>query len=158
MSDTTQETEQGKLTGRHVLLMFLGFFGTVIAVNLYMAWMAVGTFPGLEAKNGFMESQTFDERRAAQEALGWDVAARMEDGVLAIAFTDDAGAPVEVAGMEAVVGRATSTEADRTPPFTYRRGTFRTPMELDRGNWVIRLTARAPDGTLFERRLALRVD
>jgi hypothetical protein len=31
-------------------------------------------------------------------------------------------------------------------------------MELDRGNWVIRLTAHAPDGTLFERRLALRVD
>ncbi len=158
MSETTRETEQGGLTGRHVFLIFIGFFGTIISVNLFMAYMAVGTFPGLEARNGFAESQTFEARRDAQEALGWQVGATLADGVLAIAFTDAAGAPVDVAGLEAVVGRATSVSEDRTPDFTYRSGTFRTPMTLAPGNWNIRLTARAPDGTAFERRVPLRVD
>lgn len=33
-------------TGRHVLIITLAGFGTIIAVNLLMAFMAVGTFPG----------------------------------------------------------------------------------------------------------------
>jgi nitrogen fixation protein FixH len=157
MTHHDQGEERGKLTGRHVLFIFLAFFGTIFAVNGFMAFQAVGTFPGLEAKNGFVESQSFEARRSAQEALGWEVGATLEDGVLAIAFTDEAGAPVEVAGMEAVVGRATHVEQDRMPEFTYRLGTFRTPMELEPGNWNIRLTAHAPDGTPFERRIVLRV-
>jgi nitrogen fixation protein FixH len=157
MSDMTDRGEKGGLTGRHVALIFAGFFGTIFAVNGFMAWMAVGTFPGLEAKNGFMESQTFDERRAAQEALGWNVTATLDDGELAIAFTDDGGAPVDVAAMQAVVGKATSVAHDVVPEFTYRSGTFRTPLDLGPGNWNIRLTAHAPDGTLFERRMVLPV-
>ena len=158
MSDTMHESERGKLTGRGVLAIFLAFFGTIIGVNLFMAYMAVGTFPGLEAKNGFVESQSFDDRRAAQEALGWDVAATLEGGVLSLALTDDTGAPAEVASLEALVGRATSVTDDRTPEFTYRAGIFRTPMDLAPGNWNIRMTAIAADGTPFERRVVLRVD
>jgi nitrogen fixation protein FixH len=158
MSDTTDHGDKGRLTGRHVALIFAGFFGTIFAVNGFMAWMAVGTFPGLEAKNGFAESQTFEARRDAQEALGWNVGATIANGVLAIAFTDANGAPVEVASMDAVVGKATSVAHDRVPEFTYRGGIFRTPMELAPGNWNIRLTAQAPDGTLFERRVVLRID
>ena len=39
-----------ELTGRHVLLITVAGFGTIIAVNLIMAFLAVGTFPGLEVK------------------------------------------------------------------------------------------------------------
>jgi nitrogen fixation protein FixH len=34
-----------ELTGRHVLIITLAAFGTIIAVNLLMAFLAVGTFP-----------------------------------------------------------------------------------------------------------------
>jgi nitrogen fixation protein FixH len=158
MSDTAHDDGKGKLTGRHVALIFVGFFGTIFAVNGFMAWMAVGTFPGLEARNGFAESQTFEARRDAQEALGWDVTATLDDGVLAIAFTDESGAPVDVATMDAVVGKATNVAHDVTPEFTYRQGIFHTPLDLGPGNWNIRLTAHAPDGTLFARRVVLRVN
>ena len=104
MSDMGERQDTWELKGWHVLAMFLGFFGTIIAVNLFMATKAVGTFPGLEARNGFVESQSFQERRAAQEALGWDVAAVLRGGTLEIAFTDASGAPVEVTGLDAVVG------------------------------------------------------
>ena len=147
-----------QLTGRHVLIGFVSFFAVVVGVNLFMASKAVGTFPGLETKNSFMVSQTFDDRRDAQAALGWDVAAVLEDGVLAVAFTEaGSGAPVEVAAIDAVVGRPTSVAEDRQPKFTYRQGVFRTPMTLPEGNWDVRLVAWAPDGTEFRRRVEVEV-
>lgn len=150
---------QGReLTGRHVLIGFVSFFAVVIGVNLFMASKAVGTFPGLETKNSFMVSQTFDAQRDAQAALGWDVAAVLEDGVMAVAFTDaGSGVPVEVAAIDAVVGRPTSVAEDLHPDFTYRQGVFRTPMTLPGGNWDVRLVAWAPDGTEFRRRVELEV-
>ena len=48
-------------------------FGVIIGVNVVMATKAIGTFPGLEVKNSYVASQSFDKRRDAQEALGWDV-------------------------------------------------------------------------------------
>lgn len=153
---------KGQITGRHVAIGFVAFFGTVIAVNLYMASRAVGSFPGLETDNTFMDSQTFDARRAAQEALGWRVAAEIVPGagadMLAIRFTDAAGAPVEVAGIEATIGRATHKRADIAPDFAYSGGIFRAPVALAPGQWEIRLMAQAPDGTPFQARLELDVD
>ena len=52
----------------------------IIAVNLTLAFKAVTTFPGLEVKNSYVASQNFDADRAAQQALGWQVAARIEAG------------------------------------------------------------------------------
>lgn len=161
MSDASRINRDGsgwELKGWHVLAMFLAFFGTIVGVNLFMASMAVGTFPGVEAKNGFVASQSFQERRAAQEALGWSVGARLADGVLEVAFTDSEGAPVEVSSMEAIVGRPTHVNADQSPDFTYRRGVFATPMELPEGNWDVRLVAVAPDGTEFRQRVSVVID
>ncbi len=161
MSDAggmNRESATWELKGWHVLAIFLGFFGTVIGVNVFMASKAVGTFPGVEAKNGFVASQSFQERRAAQEALGWSVGARLSGGVLEVAFTDAAGAPVEVASMEAIVGRPTHVNADQEPEFTYRRGVFATPMVLADGNWDVRLVAVSPDGTEFRQRVSVVIE
>ena len=61
------------LTGRKVFLMFVAFFGLIIAVNVTMAVQAVKTFPGLEVANSYVASQTFDADRAAQERLAREV-------------------------------------------------------------------------------------
>jgi hypothetical protein len=46
----------------------------IISVNLLLAFKAVSTFPGLEVKNSYVASQGFNDRKAAQEALGWTCA------------------------------------------------------------------------------------
>ena len=61
-------TREFKLTGWHVLAIFVGAFGVIIGVNVALAWNAVATFPGLEVDNSYIASQTFDDRREAQEA------------------------------------------------------------------------------------------
>ncbi len=146
------------LTGRKVFIITASAFSVIIGVNLTMAYLAVGSFPGLEVKNSYVASQNFDADRAAQEALGWEVAAEVEQGILTIAFTGRTGYPVEVESLEAVVGRATHVKDDVEPDFAYRDGTFTAPVDLTPGNWNIRLVATAPDGTPFRQRVVLKVD
>ena len=55
-----------ELTGKKVLMILIGAFGTIIAVNVFMAYKAIGTFPGLEVKNSYVASQSFDAERGAR--------------------------------------------------------------------------------------------
>lgn len=147
-----------EITGRTVLFGMIGFFGIIISVNLVMAYYAVNTFSGLEVQNSYDESQGYDAARAAQLALGWDVAAEYADGRLQIAFTNaEDGTPAEVADLTALVGWATSVRDDFTPNFIYLNGVFSAPADLEPGNWNIRLTATSVDGTTFRQRLPLYV-
>ncbi|SOC10175.1 FixH family protein [Rhodobacter maris] len=146
------------LTGRKVLAMFVGFFGLIIAVNVTMAYNAIKTFPGLEVANSYVASQTFDIDRDAQERLGWTVAPRYENGVLTIAIHDRAGAPAPVADLDILVGRTTMSADDQKPEMMLTDGVFAAPMALAPGAWLIHLTAKAADGTLFRQRLDFFVE
>ncbi|OSP56739.1 FixH family protein [Pseudoruegeria sp. SK021] len=147
-----------EITGRKVLIFTVAAFGIIIAVNLTLAFQAVRTFPGLEVKNSYVASQSFDVDRAAQEALGWDVWAEFDDEQLTVSFTQADGSPADVVGLTALVGWATSTHDDFTPEFSRRdAGTFVAPADMARGNWNIRLEAQAPDGTVFRQRVVLHV-
>lgn len=151
----TQTTITGfRMTGRKALAIFVGAFGLIISVNLFLAYSAVRTFPGLEVQNSYVASQGFNEALARQLALGWDVQVELAEGQLKVHFTDQQGAPVEVAAMRATLGRATHTRDDTTPDFSYAQGTFSAPVALEPGNWNLRLVALAPDGTEFRQRIS----
>lgn len=147
-----------KITGRHVLLGFVGAFGVIITVNMTLAVSAVTTFPGVEVKNSYIASQSFDDRRAAQEALGWDVHARHAGGLLRLHITDASGTPVEVKALNATVGRATHVKDDVKPSFLFDGEAYVAPVPLGDGNWNIRMLAEAVDGTVFEQRVVLIKD
>lgn len=147
-----------QLTGRHVAMIFVGAFGVIISVNLFLAWSAVSSFPGLEVKNSYAASQQFDERRDAQEALGWAVSARAAGGLLILSITDGAGVPVQAIELDAVLGRATHVKDDQRPDFKFDGQAYVAPIELAPGNWNIRMTATAMDGTKFQQRVVLRVE
>jgi len=147
-----------KLTGRHVLLIFVAAFGVIISVNLLLAFSAVRTFPGLEVRNSYVASQHFDDRRAEQEALGWSVNADHADGLLTLAITGADGRPVQAARLEATVGRATHVQEDQTPDFRFDGDAYVAPVALGDGNWNIRMKAWHSDGTLFQQRVVLHKD
>lgn len=147
-----------ELKGWHVATMFCGGFGIIIAVNLILAYNAVATFPGLEVKNSYVASQHFDADRKAQEALGWTVGATLADDQLRLEFTDRYGHPVRLADLDVRVGRATHVADDLTPEFLFDGAAYTATIPRVKGNWQIRLKARASDGTLFAQRIALHVD
>jgi nitrogen fixation protein FixH len=147
----------GEITGRQVLVFTVGAFGIIIAVNVVMAWKAISTFPGLEAQNTFVASQEFDTRRDAQAALGWTVAVGHERGRVKLVITDAAGAPVQVASLNVLIGRPTSAQDDVRPDFTFVGGLYEAEVPLEKGQWMVKLEAMAQDGTRFEQRFDLMV-
>ena len=146
-----------QMTGWHVFGIFAVGFGTIIAVNLTLAWNAVSTFPGLEVKNSYVASQAFDTQREAQEALDWDVSAQLKGDQLVLSFVRD-GSTVKPEIETAVFGRATSVAADQTPEFVFNGQDFVAPVEAGDGNWNLRITARAQDGTRFQQRIIVEND
>jgi nitrogen fixation protein FixH len=144
------------LTGRTVFMIVASAFAVIIGVNLTLAYNAVATFPGLEVKNSYEASQNFEAKRAAQDALGWDVTATVEEGVLRLSF-EGAEGPVAPELLQATLGRATHVEADRVPDFAWTGAAYEAPVALAPGNWNLRLVAAAADGTRFERRFPIYV-
>lgn len=146
-----------ELTGKHVLAITVGAFAVIIGVNLLLAFKAVSTFPGLEVQNSYVASQGFNARKAAQEALGWSLAPSYLDGRIDLAFTDRDGLPVAVEDLDVLIGRTTSTADDARPRFVKAGDVYTAQLALGPGKWMVKVTARSADGTLFEQRSELFV-
>ena len=145
------------LTGRKVFAITASAFAVIIGVNVFMAWSAIRTFPGLEVKNSYVASQKFDADRAAQQALGWEAEARLEGDELILLLTGKDGLPAPVAEISAILGRPTHVQDDVIPEFVRAGGAYRAPADLAPGSWALRIKAVAGDGTEYRKRLALYV-
>lgn len=159
MTDTEQQTQGRELTGRKVLMIFIAGFGIIIGVNLFMAFNAVSTFPGLEVSSSYADSQDFNLRRDAQEALGWNASVEVdaESGVLTLHLVDDSGQPVAPAEFEALLTRPTNRQEDQLLDLTRNAGAFTAPVEVSEGRWRLRLTGTARDGTDYRHNITFTV-
>lgn len=144
-------------TGRMVLSVTVLAFAVIIAVNFLMAYKAVSTFPGLEVDNSYVASQSFDADRKAQIALGWTLLQDYQPGAYRLTFTGQDGKPAPVADVTATIGRATEAKDDVVPVFTLANGAFTAPVTLPKGKWMVLMVAHAKDGTLYQKRLELKV-
>ncbi len=149
-------THEKPLTGRKFALIICSGFAVIIGANLTLAFQAIATFPGLETKNSYVASQSFEADRAAQLALGWDVSARHEKGELRLLIKQD-GKPIAPKIRSAVLGRATHVADDQFPELRFDGAGFAAPVVLGAGNWNLRLIAEAPDGKLFRQRVIVDV-
>ncbi|WP_103332357.1 FixH family protein [Pseudotabrizicola formosa] len=148
-----------EFTGRKMAVVMVSFFGVIMAVNFLMAYKAVSTFPGLEVQNSYVASQTFDTNRAAQKALGWTMTPEYDaaDKRLYLSFTDASGQPAALSDLSVLLGRTTESSQDQTPDFVNAAGLWTAPLDLAPGRWLLRVDARAADGTLFAQRVSIMV-
>lgn len=155
MSENETTSPGRELTGRKVLMICIAFFGTMLTVNLYMAYQAVSTFPGLEVSSSYADSQDFNIRRDAQEALGWTatVSVDVEAGILTLGFVDRDGVLVEPAEFQALLTRPTNQTEDQLLDLTPGTVAYTAPVDISPGRWRLRLTAVARDGTDYRRNI-----
>ena len=158
MSHVTDQPDTGrKLTGRHVLAIFVIGFGLIFAVNFFMAYSAVSTFPGMEVSSSYADSQSFDLRRDAQEALGWQASVITPgDGTLVLHLLDSDGALVAPAELTALLTRPTNQREDQTLVLRRENGAFVAPVALSDRQWRLRLTGVARDGTEYRHNITFR--
>ncbi len=143
----------------------VGLFVTmalVFAVNGYLVWTAVDTFPGVAGMDGFDLSNGYDRvlrAEQAQAALGWQVDAAVDAGrhpVLRV--TDRAGAPLPGAAIDAQAERPLGPPNTTALSFhDLGNGRLMADMTLFSGQWDVMLTVRA-NGKVFSttRRLVVR--
>lgn len=142
-------------TGWHMLAVTLTFFGVIIAVNILLAYNAISTFPGLEVNDSYVASQTFDQEKSAQEALNWHLRQGYDrtTNQLSLAFTDVAGKPVTLKGIDVLIGRPTEAAQDQHPVMTRNmNGIYMADAVLPLGKWMLQIVAHAQDGTLYQAR------
>lgn len=109
------------LTGRMVLAMLLGFFGTVIGVNVYMMKMAISTLPGTDVDSAYTASLGYEKEIAAardQEARRWQVEAHIERGasgaaVVQVNASDASGNPLSGVKFQGRLERPADKRADQ---------------------------------------------
>ncbi|TBW37181.1 nitrogen fixation protein FixH [Siculibacillus lacustris] len=120
-ADQPPEPAEFRLTGRHVLAILVGCFGIVFAVNGYMLYRAVSSFPGTVTESSYRDSQHFNDEIAAaraQAARGWKVSAtavRDADGraVLRVEARDATGAPIQGLAFKATLQHPANRALDR---------------------------------------------
>lgn len=81
-------------TGRHILITFLLFFGTIIAVNVTALVLALKTAPGTVDDNAYLHGLQFDqllrEQKQNQQDLG-TISLSQQTGYWLITRADDTG-------------------------------------------------------------------
>lgn len=137
-------------TGWHMLGVISLFFGTIISVNLVLAFNAATTWTGLVVKNTYVESQNFNARLdqlAAQSTLGWTAALERTRTGLAVQIRNDVGTLAKEIDLKEIdligfLGRPVHEGADVILSFAAKGDQFVAETELEPGLWRVQLVAR----------------
>jgi nitrogen fixation protein FixH len=154
------------LQGRHVLGVFLAFFGAVFLANGAMIYSALSTHTGLVANEPYRKGLAYNQRIGADERqvrLGWsEVLAVGRDGRVTLSLAERDGRAVGGLKVEGVLGRPATNRYDikltltETAPGRYEAQTA----AVAEGSWLVTLEARpqadAEPIYRFRRRLWLK--
>ena len=159
------ETDRGfRLTGRHVLIAMLAFFGIVVGVNITFVHLALSTWTGLTDHDSYRTGLSWNrtlEQDAAQKALGWttDIDSRSawseasQGWRLAVTLVvrDAQGRPVDGLVIDGEARHPVAEADDRTLTFAGTPGGVYagTAILPGAGNWELKLIATAADGSVY---------
>ena len=151
-----------QFTGRHMAAVMALFFGTIIAVNLTMAFFATSTWSGLVVTNPYVEGQRFNSVTATRElqaARGWSIDTTYADGRFAVVLLDRDGEPVQAGTVTAEIGRPATEQLDRTLSLRLLpQGGYGGETELAPGLWDADVTVEIPGVDIWEKRIRFHVE
>lgn len=140
-----------EFTGRHMWAVMICGLGVVVAVNFYMASLAVRGFGGVVVENSYVASQDFNSWLSAareQEQLGWSAQAiRQAGGTIRIVTAGvPAGADVSVQ-FRRPLGEPETVAMDFTPAAS---GEYVSPESVPAGRWIARIAILSDDARWTE--------
>lgn len=144
-------------TGWHMLLVMVLFFGTIISVNVFMAWNAVRTWSGLVVPNTYVASQQFngkveEAKRLAASGIEGDIV--IKDGRIVYHVVDAGGQPVVADEVSATFKRPVDEREDFTLSLVPSgAGRFAAERDVPAGQWVIDIATRHQGAKVFHQTL-----
>lgn len=139
MTKAAMKPAPGTFTGTHMLLLALGFFGVIIAVNVGMAVVSQTSWTGLVVENSYVASQEFETRRLAhlkQQEAGWTSSFAVRNGQAVLTLVDGSGKPVDLGTVTVKINRPVGGHSDQVLTLAQGPdGTWTAPISLDTGIW-----------------------
>jgi nitrogen fixation protein FixH len=154
------EQSSRPFTGRHMLLIMLAFFATIVAANMTMVYFATQSWTGLVVKNSYVASQQFNETTDKLEKAAAGVHCKLDyaKGELSIVLADTMGKAVNGTNVKLKLGRPSHEGEDHVVSLTARGdGVYVADHELAQGQWSGDVTADIPDHPLWQRPVRLFV-
>ena len=142
-----------QFTGWHMAAVIGLFFGTIISVNLALAWFASNSWSGLVVTNSYVESQKFnrvtaEKIRASQ--LGWTVETLYRNGQFSVELNDTAGHPIHNAIVAAQIGRTIHEKDDQTVTLEQTSNSnYSAAVRLAAGLWEADVSIIGPKGEVW---------
>lgn len=139
------EDAQKTLKGWHVLLIMLGFFGVIFAVNGVFLYHAITSFPGEDVKKSYVQGLNYNTTlatRAAQAELGWTAEAGMQGDDLVFRLEDADGQPLSNFSVVGEIRRRATQGADQSIVFQAAgAGEYTVDgVDLEAGQWSLRIS------------------
>lgn len=131
-----------EFSGWHMFGVIALFFGTIISVNIVLAFNAAGTWTGLVVKNTYVESQQFNSRVDALNAhkpTDWSVNVSYNKDGLNVSAYDASGAFITNAIVSGFLGNPVHEHNDQTVIFSQLEQSYFVPITLSDGLWRIQL-------------------
>ena len=147
-----QEKPGFVFTGWHMLTIMVLFFGTVIAVNVTMAWNAVSSWSGLVVQNTYVASQQFNgkaEAAKARVASGIVGKLKLDGDTIAYEVTHSTRGPVETDAVTLNFRRPVGEKQDFSLVLDKQSvNGFAAYHQLAPGDWIVEAVA-VKDGKII---------
>ena len=148
-------------TGRHMLLIMLGFFAVVLTANMTMVYFASHSWSGLVVKNSYVASQEFNEttdKMMANAAVDVLPALAYEAGILRVKLQTKAGQAVAAGNVKLALGRPSNESEDKLIDLAVSgSGLYETSQILGPGRWTGTISADVPGHGIWSRPVSLLV-
>ena len=148
-----------RITGYHVFWSLVVFFGVIFCANAVMLTLAMNSFTGDHIDQAYARGLDYNstiEKRAASQALGWEMSTRLirEQNVLSVTLKNQVGEPIVGVAVRGELIRPVQAKMDRRLEFTQvSLGVFEAEVSnLAPGRWAVQIRAELPSGDLFEAR------
>lgn len=148
MTEAVGSSVKRGMRGKHVLMIFVGFFAMIFAVDGFMIYKAVSTFGGIETPDAYRKGVAYNASIAKDEEqaqLGWTDEVKVVGAPhrLQVALRDKENSAVAGKKLVATVGRPATNRYDvkldlaETTPGIYEVAL----PDAAGGTWIVELGA-----------------
>ena len=139
-------TQPKPITGKHVLIGIISFFGVVMSVNFLFVYFAIDSWTGLTAHDSYRKGLEYNQTLAdadRQAALGWKTIVPYEEERLYIEVKEHAGVPLLASNVSVLVRRPTHENLDISLVMSLDGNRYSAPLRLPKaGQWDIEVTVQ----------------
>ncbi len=145
---TTQTLPNPKSLWRFFPLWMIGALLLVVAVNSYMIYQAISTFPGLVDEHAYDTGNNYNaimDSASRQAALGWQLNVNVKGRELKVSLVDAKGKAIDGLNLSAIANRPLG--APETTPLKLNVDGTADVSALGAGQWAIAINASAHGAT-----------